>query len=53
MSRPLGIIINFKIHIHGILYVPTFTTLQNNVVDSNYFILLGRTWLRNVKVTHD
>jgi hypothetical protein len=36
MTRPLGIIRNLKIHIHGIPYVATLNVLQNNVVDSNY-----------------
>jgi hypothetical protein len=27
--------------------------LQNNVVDSNYFMLLERPWLTNAKITHD
>jgi hypothetical protein len=31
----------------------TITILQNNVVDSNYFMLLERPWLRDAKVTHD
>jgi hypothetical protein len=53
MTRPLGIIENLKIHIHGISYVATFTILQNSVVDSSYFMLLGRPWLTNAKVTHD
>jgi hypothetical protein len=53
MTRPLGIIINLKIHIHGISYVTTFIILQNNVVDSNYFMLLERPWLTNAKITHD
>jgi hypothetical protein len=42
MTTPLGIIKNLKIHIHGIPYVATFIVLQNSVVDSKYFILLGR-----------
>jgi tetrahydromethanopterin S-methyltransferase subunit G len=53
MTKPLGIIINLKIHIHGIPYIATFIVLENNVVDSNYFMLLGRPWLRDAKVTHD
>jgi hypothetical protein len=53
MTRPLGIIRNLKIHIHGIPYVTTFIVLQNNVVDFNYSMLLGRFWLRDAKVTHD
>jgi hypothetical protein len=53
MTRPLGIIKNLKIHIHGIPYVAKFTVLQNNVVDSSYSMLLGRPWLKDGKVTHD
>jgi hypothetical protein len=49
----LGIIRNLKIHIHGIPYIVTFTILKNNVVDSSYFMLLGRPWLKDAKVTHD
>jgi hypothetical protein len=41
MTRRLGIIKNLKIHLHGIAYVATFIILQNNVVDSNYSMLLG------------
>jgi hypothetical protein len=53
MTKPLRIIKNLNIHIHGIPYVATFNVLQNNVVDSNYFMLLGKPWLRYAKVTHD
>jgi hypothetical protein len=30
-----------------------FTILHNNVVDSSYSMLLGKPWLRDVKVAHD
>jgi len=53
MTRPLIIIRNLKIHIHGIPYIITFIILKNNVVDSNYSMLLGRHWFKNAKVTHD
>jgi hypothetical protein len=53
MTRPLGIIKNLKIHIHGIPYIATFTILKNNVVDYNYSMLLGRPWFKDAKVTHD
>jgi len=53
MTKPLVIIRNLKIHIHGIPYVTTFIILQNNMVDFNYSMLLGRFWLRDAKVTHD
>jgi len=53
MTKPLGIIKNLKIHMHGIQYVTIFIVLQNNAIDSNYSMLLGRPWLRYAKVTHD
>jgi hypothetical protein len=34
-------------------YVATFIVLKNNVVDYSYSMLLGRFWLRDVKVVHD
>ncbi len=42
MTKPLGIIKNLKIQIHGIPYVAAFTILQNNVVDFNYSMLFGK-----------
>jgi hypothetical protein len=53
MNKPLGIIKHLKIQIHGIPYVATFIVLQNSVVDSRYSMLLGRPWLKTIKVTHD
>jgi hypothetical protein len=53
MTKPLGIIIFLKIHIHGIQCVATSTILKNSVVDSNYSILLGRFWLKYAKITHE
>jgi hypothetical protein len=53
MTKPLGIIKKIKIQIHGIPYISTFNVLKNSVVDSSYFMLLGRTWLKDAKVTHD
>jgi hypothetical protein len=53
ITRPLGIIKNLKIHIHGIPYVATFNVLQNNVVDYNYSMLLWRPRFRYAMVTHD
>jgi hypothetical protein len=50
MTRPLEIIKNLKIHIHGIPYVATLIVLQIKVVDFNYTMLLGRPWLRDTKV---
>jgi len=53
MTKPLGIIKNLKIHICGIPYIATFIVLKNSVVDSSYYMLLGRPWFRDAKVTHD
>jgi hypothetical protein len=53
MTRPLGIIKNMNIHIHGIPYIATFTVLKNSVVDSSYYMLLRRPWLKDAKVTDD
>jgi hypothetical protein len=49
----VGLIKDLKIYVHGIPYITMFTVLQNNVVDSSYSMLLGRPWLRDVKVAHD
>jgi hypothetical protein len=53
MTRPLGIIKNLKIHIRGIPHIATFIILKNNVVDFNNYMLLGRSWFKDAKVTHD
>jgi len=53
MIGPLGFIKKLEIHIHLIPYIATFIVLKNNVVDSNYSMLLGRPWLIDAKVTHD
>jgi hypothetical protein len=53
ITKPLRIIKNLKIHIHGIPYIATFIILKNNVVDFSYSMLLGRSCLRYAKVTHD
>ncbi len=44
---------DLKIYVHGIPYIIMFNVLQNNVVDSNYSMLLERPWLRDAKVAHD
>jgi len=52
-TKLVGLIRNMKIYVHGIPYIITFIILQNNVVDSSYSMLLGRPWLRDVKMAHD
>jgi hypothetical protein len=48
-TKPVGLIRNLKIYVHGIPYIIMFTILQNNVVDSSYSMLLGRPWSRDAK----
>ncbi len=52
-TKLVGLIRDLKIYVHDIFYITTFTIFQNNVVDYSYFMLLGRPWLRDVKVAHD
>jgi len=51
--KPMGLIKDLKIHVHDIPYITTFIILQNSVVDFNYSMLLGRPWLKDVKMAHD
>jgi hypothetical protein len=52
-TKPVGLIKDLKIYVHGIPYRTTIIVFQNSVVDSSYSMLLGRPWLRDVKVAHD
>ncbi len=52
-TRPMGLIKDLMIYVHGIPYIITFTVLQNSVVNSSYSMVLGRPWLKDVKVAHD
>ncbi len=52
-TKLVGLIRDLKIYVHGIPYIIMFTVLQNNVVESSYSMLLGKPWLRDVKVAHD
>jgi hypothetical protein len=47
-TKPMGLIRDMKIYVHGIPYITTFIVLQNNVVDSNYSMLLGKPWLKGL-----
>jgi len=53
LTKPTWLIQGLKIHIHGILYVITFTMMKNNVLNDIYSMLLGCPWLWDAKVTHD
>jgi hypothetical protein len=50
--KPKGSIKDLKIFVHAICIL-TFIVIQNNVLDSNYFMLLGHPWLKDVKISHD
>ncbi len=52
-TKPMGLTRHLNIYVHGILYIIKFIVFQNNVVDSNYSMLFGRPWLKDVKVAHD
>jgi hypothetical protein len=52
-TKPMGLIRNLNIYVHGIPYITTFIALHNSVVDSSYSMLLGRPWLKDAKVAHD
>jgi hypothetical protein len=52
-TKPVGLIKDLKIYVHGIPYIPTFTILQNSVVDSSYSMLLGRPWMKDAEMAHD
>jgi hypothetical protein len=49
----VGLIRDLKIYVHDIPYITMYIILHNSVVDSNYSMLLGRPWLRDVKMAHD
>jgi hypothetical protein len=53
ITKPVGLIEELKMYVHGIPYITTFTILQNTVVNSNYSMLLGRPWFIDAKVAHD
>jgi hypothetical protein len=53
ITKPIGLIKDLKIHIHGIPYIITFIIMTNNVLDSNYSMLLGQPWLCNALAIHD
>jgi hypothetical protein len=38
-TKPMGLIKDLKIYVHGIPYINTFIVLQNSVVDFSYSML--------------
>jgi hypothetical protein len=53
IAKPLGLIKDLRILVHGIPYVVTFNVIYNSVLDSSYSMLLSHPWLRDAKVSHD
>jgi hypothetical protein len=53
ISKTLCFIRDLKIFIYGIPCTATFITINNNVLDFNYSMLLRSPWLRDSKVSHD
>ncbi len=52
-TKPMVLIRDLKIYIHGIPYITMFIILHNSVIDSSYSMLLGRPWLKDAKLAHD
>ncbi len=52
-TKPMGLIRDLKIYVHGIPHITTFTILHNRVVDYSYSMLLGIPWLRDAKRAYD
>ncbi len=53
IGKPLSLIKDLKILVHGIPYAVMFIVIHSSVLDINYSLLLGRPWLRDAKVSHD
>jgi hypothetical protein len=53
IAKPLGLIKDLMIIVHGITYVITFTMIQSSVLNSRCSMLLGGPWLRDAKMSHD
>ncbi len=44
-TKPIRLIKDMRIYVHGIGYITTFTILHNIVIDSSHSMLLSRPWL--------
>jgi hypothetical protein len=53
ITKPLGLIKNLKIFVHGIPYAIIFIVIQNSVLNSSYSMLVSHPWLRDAKISHD
>jgi hypothetical protein len=52
-TKLIGLIKDLRIYVHNIPYIATCIILQDTVVIFNYSMLLGRPWLKDVKIAHD
>jgi hypothetical protein len=53
IAKPLGLIKDPKIFVHGIPYTATFIVINSSVLDFSYSMLLRCPWLRDAKISHD
>jgi hypothetical protein len=53
IAKPLGLISDLKIFVHGIPYIVTFIVMNNNILNFNYSMLLNHHWLKDARVSHD
>jgi hypothetical protein len=51
-TKPLGLIRDLKIFVHGTPYIVTFIVIKNDL-DSTYSMLLGSPWLKDAKISHN
>jgi hypothetical protein len=49
--KPLGLIKDLRILVHGIHYIVTFIMIQSSVLDFSYFMLINCPWLIDAKVS--
>jgi len=49
IRKPIGLIRDLKMYVHGTPYISTFMILQNIIVDFNYSTLLGKPWFKMPK----
>jgi hypothetical protein len=52
-TKPIGLAKYMRRYGHGIPYIAIFIVIHNTIVYPNYSMLLNKSWLKDVKVTHD
>ncbi len=53
IAKPLGLIRDLKIFVHGIPYMVTFTIINSNVLNTSYSMLPRCPWLKDAKLSFD